>query len=248
MVAKTIDLPNIRKFFVPDPGYIMVDADLSGADAQVVAWEANDEDLKQAFRNGLAVHCKNARDIFPDKVRGLSDEAIKKLVPLYHDCKQAVHGTNYYAQAKTLAGILNWPVSEAQDFQANWFRLHPPIHEWHERVQYDLETTRTVWNKFGFRRVYFDYLEGLLPQALAWGPQSTVALTCNKGGMQVRRRYPWLQLLLQVHDSLIFQIPTHREGKLPEIVETLHCEIPYPDPLIIPWSVKTSTVSWGDCN
>ena len=53
MVAQNIILPNIRKFIVPDPGYLIVDADLSGADAQVVAWEADDADLKEAFRDGV---------------------------------------------------------------------------------------------------------------------------------------------------------------------------------------------------
>ena len=39
-------LPQIRKFFVPDPGKILFDVDLAGADAQIVAWEANDEPLR----------------------------------------------------------------------------------------------------------------------------------------------------------------------------------------------------------
>jgi len=30
MVAQTIELPNIRKMFVPDPGYEIVDCDLAG--------------------------------------------------------------------------------------------------------------------------------------------------------------------------------------------------------------------------
>ena len=93
VVAQTISLPNIRKFFIPDPGMIIAECDLSGADAQVVAWEAGDEELKTAFRQGLKIHIKNCRDMFPDKVRGWSDEAIKATGysgGLYHNNKQAV--------------------------------------------------------------------------------------------------------------------------------------------------------------
>lgn len=56
-------LPNVRKLFIPDPGYTIYEADLRGADAMVVAWEADDEDLKDAFRRGLDVHAKNAEDM-----------------------------------------------------------------------------------------------------------------------------------------------------------------------------------------
>ena len=59
MVAQTIALPNVRKIFIPDPGYLIGEVDLSGAEAQVVAWAAGDEDLKKAFRAGINVHIKN---------------------------------------------------------------------------------------------------------------------------------------------------------------------------------------------
>jgi hypothetical protein len=51
MVAKTIDLPNVRKLFIPDPGKMIFDADLSGADLYVVVWEADDAGLKKALRH-----------------------------------------------------------------------------------------------------------------------------------------------------------------------------------------------------
>ena len=56
MVAANIRLPNVRRTIIPDPGYTIVDADLAGADAQVVAWEAGDEKLKSAFSAGAAIH------------------------------------------------------------------------------------------------------------------------------------------------------------------------------------------------
>ncbi len=250
MVAQTVELPNIRKLFVPDPGYLMVDADLAGADARVVAWDANDEDLKAAFRAGINIHVKNARDIFPDKVRGMSDEAIEatdRPGGIYHDNKRAVHATNYGASAKTLAITLGWTIREAEAFQRTWFSLHPAIGDWHDRVSTDLSSSRTVSNRFGYRRVYFDRVDGLLPEALAWIPQSTVALVTIKAALMIYETLRWVQLLLQEHDSLVFQIPMARKPELPSILEAMKVVVPYDDPLIIPWGVKTSTLSWGDC-
>ena len=43
MVASTIALPNVKKMFIPDEGYTIIDADLKKADLQIVAWEAGDE-------------------------------------------------------------------------------------------------------------------------------------------------------------------------------------------------------------
>jgi DNA polymerase-1 len=250
MVAQTIELPNIRKMFVPDPGYEIVDCDLAGADAQVVAWEADDADLKAAFRAGVSVHIKNARECFPDKTRGMSDEAIKKQSQpggVYYDNKRAVHATNYGGTSKGIAGILGWTVHETDTFQSRWFGLHPGIRNWHRRTANQLAQFRQVSNKYGFRRIYFDRIEGLLPEALAWVPQSTVAVTCNKGALAVEAQCPRIQLLIQVHDSLVMQYPIkHRVECRAELKAALHITVPYDDPLTIPWSMKASTQSWGD--
>lgn len=236
-----VKLPNIRKQFIPDNGYIICDADLSGADAQEVAWQANDEDLKNAFKRGIKVHQHNAEAMF-----GPGEPGRKH--PRYADCKRAVHGTNYGGSARTIAITLGWRVSEAERFQRDWFRLHPGIKEWHRRTEYDLQTTRTVRNKFGFRIVYFDRPDNLLPKALAWIPQSTVAVVCRKGGYRLMKALPWVEILLQVHDSLVFQIPVHKSDCLNQLREPLHVTVPHDDPLVIPWELRVSDKSWGHCD
>lgn len=250
MVAQTIDLPNIRKFFIPDPGYIMVDADLSGADAQVVAWEADDRDLKDAFRKGLKIHIKNCRDLLPEETAEMTDADLKdtdRPGGLYHNFKRRVHGTNYGASATTLAMKLHTSVELEKRFQTSWFNLHPGIRDWHDRTEHSLFTERKVRNQFGYRIIYFDRVEGLLPKALAWIPQSTVALTCLRGMRRAEQTFSFIEMLLQTHDSATFQVPWRHEDKLSSVVESLHIEIPYEDPLIIPWGITKSRESWGDC-
>jgi DNA polymerase-1 len=240
----TVELPNIRKLFVPDPGYIIFDADLAGADAQVVAAEANDTALLQAFREGLDVHAKNAADLWGKAFTELPDAPRKRR---RQQCKQAVHGTNYGASPNTLSSILGWSRREAEDFQKSWFNLHPGILDWHKRVESDLRRDRTARNKLGYRIIYFDRIDSLLPEALAWIPQSTVALTCFRGALRLEETFPFIQILLQVHDSLVFQVPKDEAHRVKEFKEQLANPIPYDPPLTIGWGLAKSDVSWGDC-
>jgi DNA polymerase-1 len=240
----TVALPNVRKLFIPDPGYMLFDADLAGADAQVVAAESSDTDLLKAFEEGLDVHVKNATDLWGSGFTSLVDNARYQR---RQQCKQAVHGTNYGAHPKTLSTILGWSVREAQTFQDRWFALHPGIKEWHRRVDSDLRDTRIARNRFGYRIIYFDRIEALLPQALAWIPQSTVALTAFRGALQLEQRCSEVEILLQVHDSVVFQVPFRFADSVGRFKEALTVPIPYDPPLTIQWGLARSEKSWGDC-
>lgn len=239
------ELPNIRRMLVPDPGYIILDCDLAGADAQVVAWEAEDEDLKAAFRAGLKVHVKNATDIWGSKFTSLAPSSPQWDL-LYDQTKRAVHGTNYIGSARTISITLGWPLNVTEQFQRRWFALHPGISRWHDRVRLGLETSRSVSNRFGFVRHYFERVTDVLPEAVAWGPQSTVAITCRRGAFQLEDHLPWVQILLDVHDSLVLQIPRRRIADVELIRRHLLNPIPYDDPLTIQWGLALSPVSWGD--
>jgi DNA polymerase I-like protein with 3'-5' exonuclease and polymerase domains len=140
-------------------------------------------------------------------------------------------------------------VHQAELLQSRWFAAHPGIKEWHRRTERQLQTSRMVVNKFGYRRVYFDRIEGLLPEALAWVPQSTVAIYINKIWDAVVTQLKEVQVLMQVHDSLVWQAPTATYESIrlqfKSIASTI--SIPYDDPLIIPVGFKSSIHSWGDC-
>ena len=238
MVAQTMPLPNVRKLFLPDPGYIIADCDLEQADAQVVAWEANDDELKAIFRDPTAdLHDENAKTIF-----GTLTKRNRQLA------KTGVHAVNYGAKPRTLAAALGVSMREAEHFTNRWFAAHPGIVDWHRRVDADLAFTRQVKNRFGNVRYYFDRIEHLLPQALAWVPQSTVALVINRALVEVDARLRGrVELLMQVHDSLVMQIPKeHFPSVLPELKRCMEVTIPYDDPLIIPVGLDVSETSWGE--
>jgi DNA polymerase-1 len=263
-MSKTTLMPNIRKMFIPDTGYTCFDVDLAGADAQVVAYEAEDMELIAAFKAGLDVHSKNAEDLFGPaftKLAGDKDNGPKS--KKRKECKQGVHLTNYGGSARTMAKVLGWTVRDAENFQRRWFSLHPGIKlNFHGRVDASLRTSRMVKNRFGYRRVYFDRIDSCFTEALAWIPQSTVAEVSFRGGLQLLERtgsvygrdgnlvkFGWVEILLQVHDSLVFQVRHEHENRIAEIREALRYPVPYtnPDELNIQWGMARSRVSWGDC-
>lgn len=236
-------LPNIRKLFIPDYEKLIFDVDLSGADAQVVAWEADDDMMKEIFRSGQKIHAINAKDMF-----GALAGPDGKKMPYYYYAKQGCHLTNYGGKVRTMAIATGMLMIEAEAFQKRWFEIHPGIKEWHERTQGQLESRRYVENKFGYRRFYFDRIDNILPQALAWIPQSTVACVTNRQLKAVETNVPEAELLLQVHDSLVGQVRKDLWWRVkPELHKNLRVVVPYADPLVIPSGLKTSSKSWGHC-
>lgn len=242
--------PNIRRLIIPDEGYEIAAPDLTGADAQTVAWEADDHELKDIFReNKIKIHAHNATKVWPDRCKTGYEQ------PYYDYIRTGIHLVNYLGQAKTLAAALNVSTAEAQWFISYWFQLHPNIRRWHERLAEQLSKTRCVYNAFGYRRFYFDRIQEILPDAVAWIGQSTTACVTNRALTAIRHAQKTneafkdldIQLLFQVHDEIVLQYPLrYRIQALLALQPIIHIQVPYDDPLTIPWSLKTSRVSWGD--
>ena len=242
--------PNIRALFRPDPGWLLVDADLSGADAQVVFAEADEQTTIARLRAGAKLHVETATAFFGERFATAPGDTKNKLTPkgrMYDDCKRGGHASTYGVRERTLSASLGLSMKEAGRFRDLYLHeLHPGIGAWQARVELELRETRTTANAFGYRVFWFDRIDGLLPEALAWGPQSTVAITTYRAAAQLRRAFPFVQFLLQVHDSLVFQIPVGERSALPEIEAALGVDIPYEPALRIPWKLAISTESWGE--
>ncbi len=240
--------PNSCRWFPPDPGYTFFEVDLKQADAQVVAWDSDDTSLKETFRVAEAappqphgpvcpcLHCQNCLAIF-----GEFQPRLRQLA------KAGVHAANYLVTARTLAKTLGVSTRVAQTFIDKWFELHPAIPDWHERIATQLQTTREIYNAFGYRIYWFDRIsKHSVKDLLAWIAQSTVAEVVNRGMRVLHRRHPEIHLLMQRHDSLAGQFPTQlRDESLRAIFEATRVAVPYPDPLIIGREIAVSDDSWG---
>lgn len=253
MKPPKFDLPNIRRLFVPDPGKLIFDADLTGADAAVAAKECGGAYF-DAISSGRKINLEILEHCYPDTFRKWKEAPPEKKdfvrEPAYTKCKNMHYGSVYVGSPPGIAAAAAIPLYIVQAMQPWFFACFPEIKGWHNRVQDNLYATRGVKNAFGYRVVYFDRLDKLLPEAVNWICQSTVAIVCQRGSLLIRREFPEIDLLLQVHDSLVGQVDI---GKAREVLPRLRrhlnsIEVPYqPTPLCIPWGIKTSLTSWGDC-
>jgi DNA polymerase I-like protein with 3'-5' exonuclease and polymerase domains len=235
-------LPNVRKLFLPDPGFELFDMDLSSADLRVVVWEADEPEMKAMLAAGLDPYTEIAKEFY-------NDPAISKSDPRRQKFKSFAHGTNYLGTARGLATRLGLSVHEAERTQHWYFGRFRRIKAWQDNLCRQVQSARFVRNAFGYRRYFFDRIEGTVyNQAAAWIPQSTVGLLINRIWHSIRSAEPSIQILLQVHDSLVGQYPAaKREHYRARLAELSRIAVPYEDPLVIPTGFKTSTKSWGDC-
>ena len=243
-----LTLPNVRKIFVPDPGYEIFDKDLSKADLRIVTWEADEPEMKAMLREGKDPYVEIAREYYKDPSITKSNPDGSEN-PKYRTFKSFAHGTHYLGTPYGLAQRLGLTVHQAETAQRWYLGRNKRIAEWQREFCAQLRSRRYAENIFGYRRYYFDRIdEGTCREAIAWVPQSTVALYINRIWMNIYERFPHIWILLQVHDSLVGQFPMHRRAEcLAQMEEASQIVLPYDDPLIIPSGTKTSTKSWGDC-
>lgn len=241
----SLELPNIRELFIPDPGMTMVDIDLDSADARIVAWESNCQWLKKCFKEGKKPYVEIMKEYY-------QDDSKSKKSPEYSMFKSLCHGTHYMGTAEGIAPRIGLDVKHTQQIQDWYFSKCFEIRQWHEEVKKQVKGRRYVENAFGYRVYFFDKPEGnIFNQAVADIPQSSVACLVNRIWATLEDNLPIedLQILLQVHDSLVFQVPTSRKdevlSKVAEIGNSVL--VPYSDPLHIPMGLVSSEQSWGQC-
>lgn len=241
-------LPNIRSMFIPDPDYAIFDADLMGAEAMYAAWKCGGN-FKADFISGRKIHVETMERFFPREF------AINpKHEPQYTKCKNMMYGTLYAGKPRGISAAAAIPENIVSAFQDYFIygahARYPEIAKWHEAAQLELQLQRTAHNEFGFRIYYFDRIDGLLPEAINWQCQSTIAIVCQRASILMEDHFPHADLLLQNHDSLVFQL--HRSkisdlGPIRKLLNSVRVPFPNGDDLYIPWGMAGSWKSWGDC-
>lgn len=233
-------LPNLRELIIPDPGYTIIDMDLDRADLWVLQRESGDvrllEKLEAERRDkAMDIHTQNAMTLFSK-----SDYEKRRFAKVF------CHGANYGAKAPTLAKQCGITAKLADASLMKWFGEHPGILKWQFRVKEQVGRTHQVANKFGYRIHFFGRADNHFNDALAWVPASTVALTIHKTTINIMDNDPWIEVMLNGHDSLTMQVPTPRVAEALRVIEGhSRVVIPYENPLVIPVGFSTSEVSWG---
>lgn len=178
-----------------------------------------------------------------------------------HKGKISITGnTNYWGEAAGMSHNLGVDLELMQQFQESYFKAFPGIRRYHAWIIQMLQTTRTLINPFGRKRVFFDNptAKSTIREAIAFMPQSSIGDLMNLGMYKVwknfggKREYnagkvqPLVQLHAQVHDAILISYPERLESELiPEICNTIpHPIIARDREVLIPCSAETGW-NWG---
>ena len=230
----------LRSVFVADPGMKFANLDLEQADSRnlgALIWDTFVNEYGEEFAGKYLDLCESG-DLHTNVCKmsnpqlpwgdGRTDRQIADMIfyrdKSYRDGSKVLgHGSNYLGQPVTMAKHTKFPVASVKLFQENYFGALPAIPLYHKNVQWQLDNFASLTTLFGRRRFFFGRPNdaATLREAVAYGPQSMTADEINTGILELWRANR-VQLLMQVHDSILFQYPEELEDEIvPWALETL---------------------------
>ncbi|MEG1310958.1 MAG: DNA polymerase I [Romboutsia sp.] len=114
---------NIRKVFIADSGYKLVDADYSQVELRVLAQMSQDETMIDAFKHNEDIHTKTATQVFNVEAKDVTSE-------LRGAAKAVNFGIVYGKSDFGLSEELNIPVKQAKEYIENYFNKYSKIKEY----------------------------------------------------------------------------------------------------------------------
>jgi len=237
----------LRSVFVADPGYKFANLDLEQADARNVGaicwntfidhpdWDETSAGKYLDFCESGDLHTNVLKMSNPNLPWGVDGKTDRQVAdePAYRHLthrdltKKLGHGSNFMGEPPTMAKHSKLPVAMVKEFQANYFAAFPCIPAWHENVAWQVKHQGFIQTPFGRRRFIFGRPteKSTLREAVANNPQSMTGDEINNGILKLWRA-DRVQLLVQVHDSILFQYREEEENEIiPWAMETLPTEI-----------------------
>jgi len=232
----------LRQIFVADKDMVLVNVDLEQADARnvgAIMWSLLYETHGAAYAGKYLdacesgdVHTAVARLVWPKLAwtgnlkedRKIADEPFYRQDSYRQASKKTGHATNYRGKPVTLAKRTNIPVGLIKAFQARYYEAFPSFGDWYAYIKSLFETYPGVMTTlYGRKRTFFGRHNDAqtLRDATAYEPQSMTGHQIDLALHAVWRQFPSVQLLLQVHDNILFQLPKTDLSFIPEICSTM---------------------------
>lgn len=211
----------VRKAFIAAPGKKLLSVDYSQIELRILAHISKDPGLTAAFREGLDIHTATAAEVFSVSVKDVTSEQRRV-------AKAVNFGIAYGQAAFGLAETLGIPRGEAQGIIKRYFEKFKGVEEYiHEtiRVAHEKGYVETL---FGRRR-YIDELKSKNPALRKFGERAAInapiqgtASDLVKRAMIELGRSVQTEMLLQVHDELIFEgTEDELNASVPQILEIM---------------------------
>ena len=235
----------IRKAFVPrHPGNLLLSVDYSQIELRILAHIADDKSFREAFSRGDDVHSATAGEMFGKKAGAVSPDERRA-------AKAVNFGIVYGMTAFGLSRELKCDPGTAKDYLDRYFAKHAAVKAYWDETLESARAKGYVETLYGRRR-YLPEINAANKnrrdeaerEALNHPIQGTAADIVKAAMVRVASAIPGAELLLQIHDELLFEVPADKAGELAKKVKkVMEAEAGISVPLLVEAACGRS---WGE--
>jgi DNA polymerase-1 len=210
--------------------------------------------LKQAFRDGLDIHAMTASEMFGVPVAGMPGEVRRR-------AKAINFGIIYGISAFGLANQLGIPREEAGAYIKKYFERFPGIRAYMDATKEFCRKNGYVLTVFG-RKCHYPDITASNPSIRAFNERAAINARLQGSAADIIRRAMIrmegalakerlaAQMLLQVHDELIFEVPDDEVAPTLAVVKRVMEDAPHPAvALTVPLQVDArAAANWDEAH
>lgn len=216
----------VRNIFIAEPGKVLMEVDLAQAESRYVAWEAPEPKLMELLNDGRDIHRYVASRIFGKPERDITGSERQLGKKSGHAANYGV-GPRTFSESCLLDGI-DISESESRRVIEGYYEVFPGIRKRQADIRRLVSQKRFLQTPLGRKRFFYDRVgDPMFREAYAYCPQSTIPDITNHLML-----FLWadteIEFLLQVHDSLLLQVPQEKINLVAEYsrsLESWHPEI-----------------------
>jgi DNA polymerase-1 len=222
----------IRAAFVAEAGRVLISADYSQIELRLLAHVADIPQLKKAFASGLDIHAMTASEMFGVPVEGMPSEVRRR-------AKAINFGIIYGISAFGLANQLGISREEAGAYIKRYFERFPGIRDYMDKTRATVREHGVVTTIFG-RKCHFPKIASSNASERAFFERAAINAPIQGAAADIIRRAMTrmdaalakagldAQMLLQVHDELVFEAPADQAEATIEVAKRVMSEAPLP--------------------
>jgi DNA polymerase I len=234
--VRTEDGRKIRRAFIASPGHKLVSADYSQIELRLLAEIADIPVLKQAFRDGLDIHAMTASEMFGVPVKDMPGEVRRR-------AKAINFGIIYGISAFGLANQLGIAREEASAYIKKYFERFPGIRAYMDSTRDFCRSHGYVETLFG-RKCHYPDIKASNASVRSFNERAAINARLQGTAADIIRRAMVrmedalaekklsAQMLLQVHDELIFEVPDDEVAATLPVVQHTMQDAPFPAVLL----------------
>lgn len=213
----------IRKGFIASPGKILLSADYSQVELRILAHFSEDPTMVKSFQEGVDIHSQTASEVLGVQLKDVSSEERSK-------AKAVNFGLMYGQSSFGLSKALRISRKEAKDYITLYFQRFSKVKAYLDSLKEECERTGYSITMFNRKRFLPDIkstnrtIKSMAERVAINSPiQGTAAdiikiamLNIDKEMMEKELKS---EMVLQVHDELIFEVPEDELSTMKELVK-----------------------------